>query len=113
MWDRFLEVHLSSSRGRFARSFKLSRPLLIFIISIIGLLFIFLLVSSILFFSQKTSKISNKETSKIQLVFAYHYKSFANNKPVYWNSTVIKHTKIIEFQQNTGNLCLVLTEKNS
>ena len=27
----------------------------------------------------------SKESSKVQMVFAYHYKSFANNKPVYWD----------------------------
>ena len=78
MWDRFLEIHLSSSRGRLAKSFKLSRPLLIAIISIIGLLFIFLLVSSILFFSQKTSKIPNKEKdNNYQSIINY-----VNNKTI-------------------------------
>ena len=78
MWDRFLEVHLSSSRGKFARSFKIPRPVLVIIISIIGLLFIFLLISSILFFSQTPSDISSKEKD-------YSYQSivdYVRNKKV-------------------------------
>jgi len=86
MWDRFLEIHLSSSRGRFAKSFKIPRVLLIFFISIIGLLFIFLLISSILFFSQKSPEVSNIQSSN-------NYQSinhYVENK----NTSIIKNELI-------------------
>ena len=86
MWDRFLEIHLSSSRGRFAKSFKIPRVLLIFFISIIGLLFIFLLISSILFFSQKSPEVSNIQSSN-------NYQSinhYVENK----NTSIIKNDLI-------------------
>ena len=100
MWDRFLEVHLSSSRGRFAKSFKIPRVLLLFFISIIGLLFIFLLISAILFFSQKSPEVSNMQSNN-------NYKSinqyFKNKNASIIKNELIKPTKIYVKEINKLN----------
>ena len=51
MRNRFLEIHFSSSRGRIANSFKLSLLSIIIISSILFSSLIFLLVSTIIYFS--------------------------------------------------------------
>jgi len=51
MRNRFLEIHFSSSRGRIASSFKLSLFSIIVIVSILFSALIFLLVSTIIYFS--------------------------------------------------------------
>ena len=51
MRNRFLEIHLSSSRGTIASSLKLSLPTIILMTSILLSGFIFLLISTIIYFS--------------------------------------------------------------
>ena len=51
MRNRFLEIHFSSSRGRIANSFKLSLVSIIIIVPIVLSVLIFLLVSTIIYFS--------------------------------------------------------------
>jgi len=51
MRDRFLEIHFSSSRGRIAKSVKLSLFYIIVMLPVLLSGFIFLLVSTIIYFS--------------------------------------------------------------
>ena len=50
MKNRFLEIHLNSSRGRIARSFKISKISIIALATILSALFLFMLTSTIIFF---------------------------------------------------------------
>ena len=50
MKNRFLEIHLNSSRGRIARSFKISKVSIITLTTILSGLFLFMLISTIIFF---------------------------------------------------------------
>ena len=50
MKNRFLEIHLNSSRGRIARSFKISKITIITFITILSALLLFMLTSTTIFF---------------------------------------------------------------
>ena len=39
--------------------------------------------------------ILGKRSSRVQMVFAYHYESYANNKPVYWDQFLAKKNALI------------------
>ena len=68
MRDRFLEIHFSSSRGRIAKSVKLSLFFIIVMLPILLSGLVFLLTSTIIYFSypemssqqQKDDYIKNK-----------------------------------------------------
>ena len=60
MRNRFLEIHLSSSRGRIANSFKLSLYFIIFMGVMLSSIFIFMLISTIIYLSSP-SKMSHEE----------------------------------------------------
>ncbi len=64
MRDRYLEFHLSSSRGRIAKSIKISFFPLIFIISTTLLLFSALIVFSIFYFKSIDQIIYSKDVDK-------------------------------------------------
>ena len=65
MRNRFLEVHLNSSSGRIARSFKIPKITFFLLIGILSCIFIFMFVSTIILFSNSQdyqySNISREE----------------------------------------------------
>ena len=65
MRNRFLEVHLNSSSGRIARSFKIPKITFFLLIGILSCIFIFMFVSTIILFSNSQdyqyANISRKE----------------------------------------------------
>ena len=60
MRDRFLEIHFSSSRGRFAHSFKFPFYFIVFISTILSSTLIFMLISTIVYFSN-SSEVSQSQ----------------------------------------------------
>ena len=56
MKNRFLEIHFSSSRGTIANSFKLSSYFIIIISTMLLSIFIFMLISTVLYFSSYSTE---------------------------------------------------------
>ena len=65
MRNRFLEVHLNSSSGRIARSFRIPKITFFLIFGMLFSLFIFMLISTIAFFSDSDQ--SSDKISKIEI----------------------------------------------
>ena len=85
MKNRFLEIHFSSSRGRIANSFKLSSYFIIVISTMLLSVFIFMLISTVFYFSSHSTGsqdeinnyIKNKMESNLLLENSSLYNIFA------------------------------------